>query len=71
MHKIIITLQRANINYGQSVLINTGGSCFGLAAINIAQYYQSDIYITTTTTKERTFIKKLFPTIKGNHPSKL
>lgn len=63
----IIYLKRGNIKRGQSILIHAGSGGVGLAAIYIALYYRCNIFTTVGTQEKRTFIKKLFPSIKDSH----
>lgn len=46
---------------GQSVLIHSGAGGVGQAAINIATYYDCEIFTTVGTTDKREFIKNTFP----------
>lgn len=47
------------------MLIHVGTGGVGQAALNIALYYECDVYTTVSTQDKRNFIKKHFPAIKG------
>lgn len=50
-----------NLKRGESVLIHSGAGGVGQAAINIATYYECEIFTTVGTAEKREFIKKNFP----------
>lgn len=53
------------IQRGESILIHAGSGGVGQAAINVALHYGCEVFTTVGTAEKRSFIKKLFPQLKG------
>lgn len=54
------------IQAGESILIHAGSGGVGQAAINVALHFGCEVFTTVGTAEKRAFIKKLFPSLKGN-----
>ncbi|CAB3220194.1 unnamed protein product [Arctia plantaginis] len=52
---------------GESILIHAGSGGVGQAAINVALFYNCEVFTTVGTAEKRAFIKKLFPQLKDSH----
>ncbi|KAK5638955.1 hypothetical protein RI129_013250 [Pyrocoelia pectoralis] len=57
----------ARIKRGQSLLIHAGAGGIGQAAINIALFYNCQIFTTVGTREKRQFIQEKFPQIPSGH----
>lgn len=51
---------------GSSILIHSGTDGIGMAAINVALYYECEIFVTVKTSEKQEFLINYFPQIKGN-----
>mgnify|MGYP001553553031 CR=1 FL=1 len=58
---------RGNLQYGEKVLIHTGASTVGIAAITIALHHGCEVYTTVGSDKKRDFLKERFPQLKDHH----
>ncbi len=54
-----------NLKRGESVLIHSGAGGVGQAAINIASFYNCNIFTTVGSEKKRQFIKQHFSQVGG------
>ncbi|XP_050524285.1 fatty acid synthase [Daktulosphaira vitifoliae] len=60
-------LVNGRIKHGDSVLIHAGTGGVGQAAINIALFYECNIFTTVGTPEKREFIRNNFPQIPESH----
>ncbi|XP_011878072.1 PREDICTED: fatty acid synthase [Vollenhovia emeryi] len=60
---------RADMKEGDKVLIHSGTSSVGQAAINLALHEGCEVFTTVGTPEKRKFIRELFPSIPDNHIS--
>ncbi|KAB0791242.1 hypothetical protein PPYR_03042 [Photinus pyralis] len=57
----------ARIKNGQSILIHSATGGVGLSALNVALYYECEIFVTVGTQEKRDYIRQNFPQIPDNH----
>lgn len=60
MYALVIS---GRMKRGDSVLIHAGTGGVGQAAINIALYYECEVFTTVGTPEKREFIKTYFPQV--------
>ncbi|KAK4878183.1 hypothetical protein RN001_010689 [Aquatica leii] len=60
-------LKIARLKHGQSILIHSGTDNVGQSAINVALYYNCNIFTTIDSKEKRHYLKTLYPNILDSH----
>ncbi|KAK4878182.1 hypothetical protein RN001_010688 [Aquatica leii] len=60
-------LKIARLKHGQSILIHSGTDNVGQSAINVALYYNCNIFTTIDSKEKRQYLKTLYPNILDSH----